>query len=364
LEALIKPPSTVTLAVWQNATQHLVAHSPPTPAKFDGGSCIEQQGSANLQGSVNNDCEGGRTEQDSRRFVIAYDVETRQFVEATAPHPNNAPPRVHASSNLKRRIDAVLIDRTKYEENGVKRARCGDVPGCGAESPRSEDISNAPVVPGAAISRDSEESLLFAALLLCNFGSEHAADSSPDGEEDDSAVEETELGHDVEDGIPEKAQVLPVVATVASPATTTTTAGPCYSPEDLVHEDDAMQRDGDGSSYGEDAGPDTGSGANGGAGAGDDAGADPETGPKVGTGFGVQPGVLVGGIEEASSDAAVEPQVAAKFLQVCTSASDVSVGEATLSSIDDEASSDSGVLEGPVSEVPSSANAERSPSHV
>jgi hypothetical protein len=356
---LIKPPSTVTLAVWQNATQHLVAHSPPTPAKFDGGSCMEQLGSANLQGSVDNDCEGDRTEQDSRRFVIAYDVETRQFVEATAPHPNNAPPRVHASPNLKRRIDAVLINRSKYEENGVKRARCGDVPGCGVESPRSDDISNAPVVRGAAISRDSEESLLFAALLLCNFGSEHAADSSPDGEEDDSAVEETELGHDVEDGIPEEAQALPVVATAASPVTTETTADLCYSQEGTVHENGAKQPDRDGSSYVEEAGPDTGSGANAGADAGDDAGADAETGPKVGTGFAVQPGVLVSGNEEASSDAAVEPPHAAEsFLQVCISASDVSVGEATLSSIDDEASSGRGALEGPAPEVPAAARAD------
>jgi hypothetical protein len=236
---------------------------------------MEQLGSAYPQGSVNNDCEGDRTEQYSRRFVIAYDVETRQFVETIAPHPSNAPPRVQegnrqARSNLKRRIDAVLTDRNEYEEESVKQARCVDVPGSGAKSPRSDDIPNAPVVSGAVISRDSEESLLFATLLLCNFGYEPAADSSLNGD-DDSAVEQRDL-----ELVPEEADALHVVANVVNLATASPIVGPCGSPEYSVCEDDVQQRDNAGVSRdggnGDGAKPDVGTDS--GAAVGADVGAD------------------------------------------------------------------------------------------
>jgi hypothetical protein len=223
---------------------------------------MEQLGSANPEGSVNNNCEGGRTEQDFRRFAITYDVETRQFVETIAPHPSNAPPRVQegirqARLNQKRRIDAVLIDRNEYEDNGVKLARCDDVPAVGAESLMSDDMPSAPVVPGAVISHDSEESLLFASLLLCNFGYEPAADSSLNGD-DDSTVEQRDL-----ELVPEEADALHVVANAFSLATASPIVGPCGSPEDSVYDDDVQRRDNagvsrDGGDGGADPGADVG----------------------------------------------------------------------------------------------------------
>jgi hypothetical protein len=226
---------------------------------------MEQLGSANPEGSVNNNCEGGRTEQDCRRFAITYDVETRQFVETIAPHPSNAPPRVQegirqARLNQKRRIDAVLIDRNEYEDNGVKLARCDDVPAAGAEFLMSDDISSAPVVPGAVISHDSEESLLFASLLLCNFGYEPAADSSLNGD-DDSTVEQRDL-----ELVPEEADALHVVANAVSLAT----ASPIVYYDDVQHRDNAgVSRDG---GDGDGAKPD--GGADPGADVGADVGAD------------------------------------------------------------------------------------------